>query len=177
MHQVSGNVPLQQWISTRSPRYHIVAGEAFYARPPYLNTDGSYTRMIVLAPVSTSTDKKVKWMHALNIPLEAAALPTGTTTTDNPYILKVTSSKKMSNKRKVTGGLSEAKVLELQARSEANATSFLYQNNSNNVHEKFASHDHSKRGRGGRHKDPVPPRRDCWFCLATPSVEKHLITR
>ena len=33
------------------------------------------------------------------------------------------------------------------------------------------------RGRRGFQQHRADPRKDCWFCLATPNIEKHLLAR
>jgi hypothetical protein len=81
------------------PRYHLVPGTSFYARPPYMSVvSGSketVTRFVSLAPVSGSKDKDKKWMHALSLqPLStmsetdisaANAVVGGVVLTANPY--------------------------------------------------------------------------------------------
>lgn len=83
--------------TTVLPRYHFSGKRGlFYQRAPYRNRHHSQatcpcTRFIALAPVSSSKEKSLKWIHALSLePIthmsnaEIADEPDDTT--DNPYI-------------------------------------------------------------------------------------------
>lgn len=89
-------------------------------------------------------------------------LPKGTTR--NPFLAEEGGAQK---RKRV--GLSLDRVKELEQQS-AEKSQFFYQQTSTHN----ADSHHERRGR--RRRDPIQPRTECWFCLATPTIEKHLIT-
>jgi len=133
------------------PKYHFTCGlGCFFQRAPYNNGDG-VTRLVFLAAVGAAkpASPELKWLHALNLPLEPAdkADALKPDVTPNPY--------------------EQPQERTKRARSDDAATPMQQQFF-------FAS---SGQGRGARRRQQpkVPPRMDCWFCLASPSCEKHLI--
>jgi hypothetical protein len=87
--------PIVSSIATQfAPRYHFCASEGFFfERLPYRNPSGTHvTRFIALGgvPQEKTSDKKRKWVHALNLaPMSTlgpeALNPTVAGITDSPY--------------------------------------------------------------------------------------------
>jgi len=135
------------------PKYHFCAGlSCFYQRPPYDNGEG-VTRLISLASVGDDAKPsapELKWLHALNLPLfpqsKTDAAQPGVT--PNPYLAPA----ERQNKRGKT------------AEDASSSTQFF-----------FAAAPKPSSSSGPMRRPKVPPRMDCWFCLASPSCEKHLI--
>nr|XP_033808024.1 CWF19-like protein 1 [Geotrypetes seraphini] len=154
------------------PRYHFAALEgASYERLPYRNhvvlqeNAQHVSRFITLASVGNMSKKK--YLYAFNIvplthmdPAELVKQPLDVT--ENPY----RKSGKDSNKAK------QATTIE----EEEPITQFFFD---------LSKQQGKKRpsaGRGdGQHSSPKQPRKPpqptgpCWFCLASPEVEKHLV--
>lgn len=168
--KVESQVNMSSFLLNMAPRYHLLSSvdhPFFYARPPYLNHNQRITRVIGLAPVN-SLDQK--WLHALNLVLlpeeekQKLSPPAGTTV--NPYlVVPALPSSTGAASRKTSKNLSSATIQKLQESVVATPPSFRYDND----------HHHHQ-----RHKKPklhTKDRRACWFCLATPELEKHLIIR
>ncbi|XP_049616384.1 CWF19-like protein 1 [Syngnathus scovelli] len=160
------------------PRYHFAALEgAHYERLPYRNhvvlqeTAQHVTRFIALATVNNIAKKK--YLYAFNIiPMKAMApselVKQPPDVTENPY-RRVTKDKETL---KSSLGITE---------EEAPSTQFFFDLSG-------GAGGGAARGRGGRkrplegdwsarkqpRKQPLPPG-ECWFCLASPQVEKHLV--
>ncbi|EQC26089.1 hypothetical protein SDRG_16041 [Saprolegnia diclina VS20] len=155
------------------PRYHIVGTHGvFYQHLPYVTDVPSagrrVSRLIGLGHVGASADKDKKWLHALNLePLQegvSVEIPPGTT--QSPFQAKRRGdASELGTKRLRTDGLSADKVQKLTQQSQ-NAGQFRY--------------DPALAAQGqGAHEQIRRPvvanRSECWFCLATPTVETHLI--
>jgi hypothetical protein len=144
------------------------------------------TRLIGLCGVNTAKDKAKKYLHALQVvpcaqqPDVPVDIPAGTT--QNPYVqfdLQHRSAYEPAAKRQRTvagaagGGLSAEQIAALTAKSKSGSQFFYDQ--------KIAArgqHAGALRPRDDHQRSrapPVPERSECWFCLATPSVERHLI--
>lgn len=144
------------------PRYHITAAIyrpeavdqcAFYERVPYLtickDTNArQITRLINLCSVNdTVKDKTKKYLHALHI--------TDTSSQD----VQATQSPYMKMARTAEHDMEHArKVQKVSNRYTAGPSQFFFDTN-------------VPRGRG----PPIKERTECWFCLATPELERHLI--
>ncbi len=147
------------------PRYHFCAASAkFYERAPYQNharnaQPVACTRLLSIAPVANPA--KEKWLYAFTIvpakamdPVSLAAQPEGHT--PSPYDALT---------RNAPRGQTESFFFGTQ-RERTGATT-------------------SKRGRDGqqrphpgkRTKYAIDPRPNtgCWFCMASPKFEKHLV--
>ncbi|XP_041984453.1 CWF19-like protein 1 [Aricia agestis] len=156
---------LLSWLSIHiKPRYHFVPSpEKYYERQPYRNQSINQdykecaTRFIALAPVGNKS--KEKWIYACSLqPItKMRIMDLLTSTTDetvcpyNPDLLKQHQPGKVV---KVTGN-----------------GQFFFNMDANDD-------DQGKRKRKG--DNPERKRREidpdsCWFCLSSPSVEKHLV--
>lgn len=172
----------------------------FYQRLPYVSESRlsgrkSVTRLIGLCGVSASKDKARKYLHALQVTPSAATsqdpvdIPAGTT--QNPYAIASRVPDRVSRdddpfakRRRVdapsvstSGGLSAEQIAQLTAQSTRGAQFFYDQKLAARGQRQGAlradGSDH--RRRNGPPQPQVPVRTECWFCLATPSVERHLI--
>ncbi|XP_074965641.1 CWF19-like protein 1 isoform X2 [Phalacrocorax aristotelis] len=151
------------------PRYHFAAMEkAYYERLPYRNhtvlqeTPQHVSRFIALADVGNTTKKK--YLYAFSIvpmslmdPAELVKQPQDVT--ESPY-------------RK----LQEAQKTKAPLRAEEEqACQFFFDLNKHQG--KKRSSDGKERGNSQpkQVKKPSQPMGPCWFCLASPEVEKHLV--
>ncbi|XP_029453116.1 CWF19-like protein 1 isoform X2 [Rhinatrema bivittatum] len=153
------------------PRYHFAALEgASYERLPYRNhtvlqeNARQVSRFIALSSVGNTSKKK--YLYAFNIipmtsmdPAELVKQPLDVT--ENPYRI----SGKDSHRAK------QASIIE-----EEPAAQFFFDLSKQQGKKRFST------GRGdGQHSSPKQPRKPpqptgpCWFCLASPEVEKHLV--
>ncbi|KAF4317467.1 hypothetical protein BBO99_00005340 [Phytophthora kernoviae] len=175
-------------------------GDVFYQRLPYVSeVTGTgrkqLTRLIGLSGVNKVKDKTRKYLHALQVVscAEQSAeerqhvdIPAGTT--QNPYLHAMLEAASRSaepdaKRRKVdpaaAGGLSAEQIEQLTAKSRGDAQ-FFYD-------PKLAAKGQRKggllpnQGHNGQQRQQrnnrvaVPDRDECWFCLATPALERHLI--
>ncbi|NXG17895.1 C19L1 protein, partial [Grallaria varia] len=148
------------------PRYHFAALEkAYYERLPYRNhtvlqeTPQHVTRFIALADVGNTSKKK--YLYAFSIvpmsamePAELVKQPQDVT--ENPY-------------RKLRREAAKAKA------EEEPASQFFF--DLNKQQGKKRPTDGKERGdsKPKQAKKPPQPTGPCWFCLASPEVEKHLV--
>ncbi|XP_063980346.1 CWF19-like protein 1 isoform X2 [Diachasmimorpha longicaudata] len=156
---------LISWLAAQvKPRYHVCGLEGIhYERPPYRNESKGgdsieiASRFIALARVGNS--QKLKWLYALNLtPVDRTRLmDLATKTTDetpSPYPAADLNSDPSSTDRKDTG---KQFFYDMQLVNEGKRRS--------NQSDKYQ-------------KKPRKPDFDetkCWFCLSSPSVEKHLV--
>ncbi|NXD02585.1 C19L1 protein, partial [Certhia familiaris] len=152
------------------PRYHFAALEkAYYERLPYRNhmvlqeTPQHVTRFIALADVGNTSKKK--YLYAFSIvpmssmdPAELVKQPQDVT--ENPY-------------RKLRKEAPKSKA-PLSAEEEP-ACQFFF--DLNKPQGKKRPSDGKERGdsQPKQAKKPPQPTGPCWFCLASPEVEKHLV--
>ncbi|CAM9931391.1 unnamed protein product [Ectocarpus sp. 6 AP-2014] len=153
------------------PRYHFAASEgAFFQRPPYRNYGSSgcmhTTRFISLGELAAGSaapkDKTKKWVHALN--LEPIAFmkkdelsKRSADTTDCPYPVDP------NNRTVFVGNLRSGDVSAEQLEALFRAAGPL---------SGLPGAGKSGFG-GGPHK--ADGRLECWFCLASPQLEDHLV--
>ncbi|KAF1313416.1 Nuclear protein, partial [Globisporangium splendens] len=200
LQAVEGSPYLQKLLQVVHPKYHITSASAssgvFYQRLPYVSEHPSsgrksVTRLIGLCGVSTFKNKAHKYLHALQVTPTASGegavdIPAGTT--QNPYAQAPPSPdwryreephakrQRVDDPKAGGGGLSEEQIAQLTAQSVQGAQFFYDQKLAARGQRQAAlrqERDNSKRDR--RAPPPVPERTECWFCLATPSVERHLI--
>ncbi|XP_075215948.1 CWF19-like protein 1 isoform X2 [Lycorma delicatula] len=156
--------PLLSWLSVQlKPRYHVCGLEGlYYERPPYRNLDTRgdnsvhCSRFIALAPVGNKENKK--WLLALSVsPIDKMKTtelyqPT-TDQTAIPYC----------------GSALSARCND----SDEPTAQYFYDMSST------SPHTGTKRRHDGSYKKsrekPVFDQDKCWFCLASPEVEKHLV--
>ncbi|XP_033845590.1 CWF19-like protein 1 [Periophthalmus magnuspinnatus] len=160
------------------PRYHFAGLEGvYYERLPYRNhvilqeNAQHVSRFIALANVSNPAKKK--YLYAFNIipmksmdQVELVKQPQDVT--ENPY-------------RRVTKDKTDAPKPSFKSEEEEPVSQFFFDLSTNQGNRKRPS-DGRGRGRGHfnesggkqprRHPQPTGP---CWFCLASPQVEKHLV--
>uniref|UniRef100_A0A8C6U145 CWF19-like protein 1 n=1 Tax=Neogobius melanostomus TaxID=47308 RepID=A0A8C6U145_9GOBI len=161
------------------PRYHFAGLEGVhYERLPYRNhvvlleNAQPVSRFIALANVNNPAKKK--YLYAFNIiPMrsmdQAELVKQPQDVTENPY-------------RRVTKDKTDAPEPSFTTEEEQPVSQFFFDLTSNQGNRKRPS-DGRGRGRGHfndrdgakqprRHPQPTGP---CWFCLASPQVEKHLV--
>ncbi|CAK8991716.1 CWF19-like protein 1, partial [Durusdinium trenchii] len=180
-----------------APRYHFAGLEGtFYQRIPFENglfkVDGLFTRFIGLGSVDPANkDKTKKWLHALALePLSAqsddAIRKSMPEIGANPFAMSQANPANGSSDANATAlmsttgedgplrsgssALSAEQVAQLVAEDRKNASQFFYGARGNKRKD-------GRRGGPGRkrRRHNVAPRADCWFCLASPSCETHLI--
>ncbi|XP_003458492.1 CWF19-like protein 1 [Oreochromis niloticus] len=167
------------------PRYHFAALEgAHYERLPYRNhvvlqeNAQHVSRFIALAAVNNPAKKK--YLYAFNIipmktmdPTELVKQPQDVT--ENPY-------------RCPTKDKTDTQKTAFSATEEEPANQYFFdlskkQGGGSRGHSRKRHSDGDRRGRDEQHHQgqPKQPRRHpqpsgpCWFCLASPQVEKHLV--
>ena len=153
------------------PRYHFVGGyNCFYERHPFRNhkvlaeSARHVTRFIAMAEVGNPS--KAKWLYAFGVTpakeLEKNELiRQPIDVTENPF-----------------NDLTEERISETSVNTLDTKTQFFYdldQKTDNQMNRGFNTkrkrHQNDFRERKERTVDP----QQCWFCLASPHVEKHLI--
>ncbi|XP_019403246.1 PREDICTED: CWF19-like protein 1 isoform X3 [Crocodylus porosus] len=165
-----GSVLVSNLATSLKPRYHFAALEkTYYERLPYRNhvvlqeTAQHVSRFIALANVGNA-DKK-KYLYAFSIlPMNsmdsAELVKQPQDVTENPY----RKSRKEAQKAKLLLGAEEEPACQ-----------FFFD---------LSKQQGKKRpsdGKEGRHfqpkqaRKPPQPTGPCWFCLASPEVEKHLV--
>ncbi|CEG46019.1 zinc finger ccch domain-containing protein 64-like [Plasmopara halstedii] len=194
LQNLQGSLAIRDFVIQVHPKYHIVSdGDVFYQRLPYVSTVSGtarkqLTRLIGLSSVNTVKDKTRKYLHALQVvpcmQLSATErqhvdIPTGTT--QNPYLYAkddtINWTVRDAKRRKVaTGNLSVEQIQQLTANS-VNSAQFFYD-------QRLAAKGQRKGGllpdesTGQQRTKPrslVEDRTECWFCLSTPTLERHLI--
>ncbi|XP_051655644.1 CWF19-like protein 1 [Manacus candei] len=148
------------------PRYHFAALEkAYYERLPYRNhtvlqeTPQHVTRFIALADVGNTSKKK--YLYAFSIvpmssmdPAELVKQPQDVT--ENPY-------------RKLRKEAARARAEEEPARQ------FFFDLNKHQGKKRPSDGKQGGDSQPKQAKKPPQPTGPCWFCLASPEVEKHLV--
>ncbi|KAJ6224498.1 hypothetical protein RDWZM_003043 [Blomia tropicalis] len=158
---------ISQLCNVSRPRYHFVGNlNIFYERPPYRNhqvineTSRNVSRFISLADINNV--EKLKWIYAFNIvpskfisPEELVAQPTGVT--ENPF-LNISTNMAQNNE---------------QTQSKQYFYALDSDNNESNDRKSF------KRRQEGNERNQKKQLKvdleNCWFCLASPNVDKTLI--
>ncbi|RLN94749.1 hypothetical protein BBJ28_00014394 [Nothophytophthora sp. Chile5] len=175
-------------------------GDVFYQRLPYVSEVAGtgrkqITRLIGLSGVNKLKDKTRKYLHALQVVPSAQQtdeerrqvdIPAGTT--QNPYLhvlLEAVSTSRNSEpdakRRKVDpaamGGLSAEQIANLTAKSRGDAQFFYDPKLAAKGQRKggLLPNENPSQQQRRNHRPPVPERSECWFCLATPTLERHLI--
>ncbi|KFQ26910.1 CWF19-like 1, partial [Merops nubicus] len=171
------------------PRYHFAAlKKAYYERLPYRNhtvlqeTPQHVTRFIALADVGNSSKKK--YLYAFSIvpmslmdPAELVKQPQDVT--ENPY-------RKLQKEGQKTKAPLCAEVL-LPApqcvhwlwfsfsKQEEPACQFFFDLNKHQGKKRPSDGKERGNSQPKQAKKPPQPTGPCWFCLASPEVEKHLV--
>jgi hypothetical protein len=198
LQQCQGSTTMAKMLEVVLPKYHITGADVFYQRLPYVSEHSAsgrkqLTRLIALSAVNKTKDKAKKYLHALQVTptsvtnSESTAqldIPAGTT--QNPYIDAAQQQRQVyepalkRQKFENTTGLSAEQVAALTQQSSSSAQ-FFYdqrlaergQRRGNLIPGQGNPRQHDRRGNGNR--PLVPERSECWFCLATPTLERHLI--
>ncbi|XP_075573772.1 CWF19-like protein 1 [Pelecanus crispus] len=152
------------------PRYHFAALEkAYYERLPYRNhtvlqqTPQHVSRFIALADVGNTSKKK--YLYAFSIvpmslmdPAELVKQPQDVT--ENPY----RKSQKEAQKTKAP-----------LCAEEESACQFFFDLNKHQGKKRPSDGKDRGNSQPKQAKKPPQPTGPCWFCLASPEVEKHLV--
>ncbi|XP_059843563.1 CWF19-like protein 1 isoform X4 [Hypanus sabinus] len=163
-----GSIAIADLASTLKPRYHFAALEgANYERLPYRNhvvlqeNAQHVTRFIALANISNFSKKK--YLYAFNImpissmdPTELVKQPQDVT--ESPY-------KKMT-KEFQKGKLGEPAPEDAQ---------FFFDLGKREGKKRSSGEGGPPSHQSKQPRKPPKPTSPCWFCLASPEVEKHLI--
>ena len=175
-------------------RYHIAGCKnRFLKFPPYRNGTSNYiTRFIGLGNVGEK-DKSKKWLHALTLePFTTAPgpPPLNVPLNKNPYIIMSNNNNNHSNTNNINNHLmplgDNRPPLLLPHKFNAADAARLEQNQVNNQFNRFGRTNHRRNNNTNNNQmqqhpnkrrrfNKVPSRKDCWFCLASPTCEKHLI--
>nr|KAF6424729.1 CWF19 like cell cycle control factor 1 [Molossus molossus] len=152
------------------PRYHFAALEkTYYERLPYRNhivlqeNTQHATRFIALANVGNP--EKKKYLYAFSIVpmklMDAAELvKQPPDVTENPY-------------RKLGKEISIGK--QIPAPEEESACQFFFDLNERQGRKRSSTGRERKSPHPKQPRKPPQPPGPCWFCLASPEVEKHLV--
>ncbi|XP_058527205.1 CWF19-like protein 1 isoform X2 [Ochotona princeps] len=152
------------------PRYHFAALEkTYYERLPYRNhvvlqeSAQHATRFIALANVGNP--EKKKYLYAFSIVpmklMDAAELvKQPPDVTENPY--------RRSGKEVSIGK-------QIPAPEEEPACQFFFDLNEKQGRKRSSTGRDSKSPHAKQPRKPPQPPGPCWFCLASPEVEKHLV--
>ncbi|XP_065605270.1 CWF19-like protein 1 isoform X1 [Cyrtonyx montezumae] len=165
-----GSALISDLASSVKPRYHFAALEkAYYERLPYRNhsvlqeTPQHVTRFIALAEVGNTSKKK--YLYAFSIvpmslmdPTELVKQPQDVT--ENPY-------------QKLQKGAQKTKVLGCA--EEETARQFFFDLNKHQGKKRPSDGKDKGSSQPKQAKKPPQPTGPCWFCLASPEVEKHLV--
>jgi len=161
------------------PRYHFAGSRSvFFQRFPFKNGP-FFTRFIALGKVdSKNKQRSKKWLHALSFePLWKQIESDGNAQTPelgaNPFSEETKhfmdkrsdSSSRMDQIGK--GSLSAEQIARIMAEESAKDNQFFY------ARKRQAVGDRPRKKR--RRRNNVAPREDCWYCLASPSCQTHLI--
>lgn len=141
------------------PRYHFAASmvrftqcahsqNIFYERRPYRNANQHITRIVCLGPVKAGSDKSRKWLHALNL-TPCIQMPESELIEADA---NCTPSPFELAKRPTETQLPPQAMKRPERETPANPPNY-----------RFALQPSA--------------RSECWFCLASPNVEKQLIVR
>ncbi|TWW64906.1 CWF19-like protein 1 isoform X1 [Takifugu flavidus] len=170
------------------PRYHFAALEgAHYERAPYRNHTvlqekaHHVTRFIALATVNNPAKKK--YLYAFNIvpmkvmdPSELVKQPQDVT--ENPF---ARSAKDDTNRQKTSFSLAAEEEPPQQFFFDLNRKQGGGRGRKRPSEGEGRGRGQYQDGGGDRRGQPKQPRRPpqpsgpCWFCLASPQVEKHLV--
>ncbi|KAG6623079.1 Nuclear protein [Phytophthora cinnamomi] len=203
LQAMRGSAVIREIVQQIHPKYHITSrggdgtrGDVFYQRLPYVSeVTGTgrkqLTRLIGLSGVNKIKDKTRKYLHALQVvpfaqqnaeERQHVDIPAGTT--QNPYLHAMLeeatsrSGEPGAKRRKLdpaaTGGLSAEQIEQLTAKSQGDAQFFYDQRLAAKGQRKggLVPGDHQQRR---NNRPAVPERTECWFCLSTPTLERHLI--
>ena len=154
-----GSSIISDVLKTVKPRYHFAASmvrftqcahsqNIFYERRPYRNASQHITRIVCLGPVKAGSDKSRKWLHALNL-TPCIQMP------ESELIeaaANCTPSPFELAKRPAETQLPPQAMKRPERETPANPPNY-----------RFALQPSA--------------RSECWFCLASPNVEKQLIVR
>lgn len=151
------------WLAAElKPRYHAVGLDGvYYERPPYRNYDAHgeprgeiATRFIAMARVGNPV--KAKWIYALNLtPVDRIRLKDlyqrTVDETACPY---------------------DGQLLAQASGKSAQVQQYFYNMDaSDDKRKRHYDNDNNRR----KKSKPVFDQAKCWFCLASPEVEKHLV--
>lgn len=153
-----GSSIISEVLKAVKPRYHFAASmvcstyfphsqNIFYERRPYRNTNQHITRIVCLGPVKAGSDKSRKWLHALNL-TPCIQMP------ENELIEADTNCtpSPFELAKRPAGSQPTPDMKRLDKETPVSPPNF-----------RFAL-------------QPTT-RPECWFCLASPNVEKQLIVR
>lgn len=180
------SVKISQLCKSLHPRYHFFGGtDLFYERPPYRNHRvlseqcRNVTRFISMANVGNT--KKMKWLYAFNIvpgqkllSKELSHQPDGATEFPFRALLEQQQQQDQleeSHSNQYRFDLSTNNRHQ-QQQSRNNQRNFPQNNRNGDGNSIDQNHRKRKHQEDGRNKIDI---KNCWFCLASPSVDKSLI--
>ncbi|KAH8057908.1 DNA binding protein [Aureococcus anophagefferens] len=184
------------------PRYHFAGTHgAFWARAPYRNArdppahrKSHVTRFVALGQAAKSKDKRRKWLHAVDVdPIPYCALaalaaePAGCT--DSPYVclgpsvaptprmaaLAADEARDSAKRKNAPSALRWGDVSGggKRPRRDEGASTTLFVGGLPPYCDDAKLAETLRAALGDRYPDDA--RRECWFCLASPGCETHLV--
>lgn len=165
-----GSALVSRLAASLKPRYHFAALEkSYYERLPYRNhvvlqeSAQHATRFIALANVGNL--EKKKYLYAFSIvPMKLMAVAElvkqPPDVTENPY---------RESGKEAAGGK------QIPAPQEESACQFFFDLNEKQGRKRLSSGKDNKPPQAKQPRRPPQPPGPCWFCLASPEVEKHLV--
>lgn len=169
-HDENGSLLISQLVKEIKPRYHFTSShESYYERNPYRNhqilaeATRHVTRFISIANVGNKT--KAKWLYAFsispaNLMDKEELIKQPTDVTENPFL-------DMKISKPINTRINDEKApqffydLNREIESKESYGRKRFQKNENVSNKKRSQ--------------PPQPKEPCWFCLASPDVEKHMI--
>eukprot|EP00644_Phytophthora_capsici_P017468 jgi/Phyca11/530534/estExt2_fgenesh1_pm.C_PHYCAscaffold_670017 len=199
LQALRGSTAIKEMMQQVHPKYHITSrggdgtrGDVFYQRLPYVSEimgtgRKQLTRLIGLSGVNKIKDKTRKYLHALQVvpfaqqsadERQHVDIPAGTT--QNPYLHAMLdeatsrTGEPDAKRRKIdSGGLSAEQIEQLTAKSQGGGQFFYDQRLALKGQRKGGLVPGQQQQRNNR--PIVEDRTECWFCLSTPTLERHLI--
>ncbi|KAM4839590.1 CWF19-like protein 1 isoform X2 [Urocitellus parryii] len=165
-----GSALVSSLATSLKPRYHFAALEkSYYERLPYRNhvvlqeNAQHATRFIALANVGNPEKKKYLYAFSI-IPMKlmdtAELVKQPPDVTENPY--------RKSGKEASIGK-------QIPIPEEDSACQFFFDLNEKQGRKRSSTGRDSKSPHSKQPRKPPQPPGPCWFCLASPEVEKHLV--
>ncbi|XP_031622103.1 CWF19-like protein 1 homolog [Contarinia nasturtii] len=164
----SNTSELLAWLSSEiKPRYHFCGlNDAYFEPAPYRNVArpnnqfSLSTRFIALASVGNPS--KSKFIYALNV-----------TAVDKMRVTDLI--QKTTNEIPCPYDSMKFTIEGVKTEGSAQGNQYFYDFNNTDDHQRkrqrYNQHDHQQK----RPRQPNFDQEKCWFCLSSPSVEKHLV--
>ena len=182
----SSSLKISQLCNSLRPRYHFVGGlvDWHFERVPYRNhkvlidTARNVTRLLSMANVNNV--KKMKWIYAFNMvpsryltAQEIASQPAGVT--ENPYRNALQEQREQDTIEQDHSNQFRYDLSHNRSNNDNNSRKFNDKRKRSDHHPHHHQEDHRHRQQKERKTKDVIEQQNCWFCLASPDVDKSLI--